>query len=118
MPLTSTVDNDSTPTSSDVTIDQNSAPVLTWTITDTDGNPVVLTDKSITLIVYKDTLPTITTIFSLDTGSGGLHISSNAVSATLTTADTANAGLFRYELKNTTDHIPLAEGSFTIQTAP
>lgn len=90
---------------------------LTFTITDEDGDAVNLSAKTLTFEAYRDGEPG-TVQFHFHSGGGGnLTVGgtgNNIISLSATDTNTANAGLYRYVIWNTTDDVVVARGLFEI----
>lgn len=86
---------------------------VVWSFEDTQGNPISLVGKSITLTVYQDTGGTQVTQFTHSVSSG-LTINQNQVTWTPVTSDTQTPQILRYILVDTTDGQELAWGPLSI----
>jgi hypothetical protein len=97
---------------------------LSFTVTDEDGVAVSLTGKSLTMVIYSLTAagePS-TTLCQFATGGTGLTIggtSGNVVSLSYgddSSHPTTEAGVYRYDVWNTTDDVRVWGGTCTIKT--
>lgn len=89
-------------------------PVFVFTCVNQDGDPIDLSEADVTFIVYDQALASVFAKTVGDgitiTGAGG-----NIATVELEASDTATSGVYRYELRRTTEPaLPLAVGAFTI----
>ena|ERR1700734_2250338 len=96
-----------------IRVAQNTTDPVVWAFIDTNGCPVILTGKSLSLTAYLDTGATQVTQFS-HTTSTGLAITQNEVTWTPQSMDTQVAQILKYLLVNTTDGQELAWGSLSV----
>lgn len=100
----------------DVTVYKGAeSPALTWTVVDANNAPIDLSSATLSFKVYDRSH---TTLFSKSTSSGITvsGSSSNLVTVTYNSTDTAMAGAYRYSLWRTDgSDIVYASGDFIIQ---
>jgi hypothetical protein len=88
---------------------------FTWTVTDSDGNTVDLSEKSVSLVVWADGLPN-AIAFQISGSVGGDN--NNQVTVSQDDTNTGTAGKFGFALMNTTDDTVLARGTLHIKEQP
>lgn len=99
----------------DIEYYRNSELVLTYTVTDADGNPVDLSGKVLLMQVknYKgDAVGDV--LAALSVGSGLAIGGANDNVITFSGTYDIEQGSYYYDLWNTTDSIPIAEGRFIV----
>lgn len=104
----------------DIQVYRNSSADIVWTVTDENGQVIDLSADLVRMTIYNlRSKEPLQPLFSYDTGSGLVvsGASSNIVTVTYSTANTANIGSFRYDLLSVTRNLYLARGAFEVLQA-
>ncbi len=87
---------------------------LTWEIVANDGTPIDLSGKALIINAYKPDSDTVLWFYTTSTGLSIGGVSNNIVSLTADDTNTADAGVFRYQIDNTDDDVPIARGPWIV----
>ena len=104
-----------------VAVFTDSAPTLTFSITDSDDNAVDMSGVDIVVKVQELDQQGSDELFTRSSTSGDISVSgddSNQVAVTFTVANLVRAGSFRYALHDTTNDLVRARGNFGIVAVP
>ena len=95
---------------------QETAPVLSYTATDGNGNPVDLEGHQLQFFVFDSYFEQEADVFTVNVGS--MTISANSVSIPLTLSHTAEPGRHSYGLRDLTADSVLNSGIYEVRALP
>lgn len=113
-PLSATINSDVL-TSYDLTVGQHCAKSWTIAVTDSEGEPVNLSGKTVKVGLWRDSAPQ-TAVATLTTSVSGTD--NNNITFSVSATNTATAEMLRFTAQNTTDDQELLEGTITIKARP